>query len=115
MSRLTFTDKIYKYGINCISTPKCYGEGCMFGGRAINKLGELEDIEDKLGIDLVTLFKALENGIYKKDDLDCCFETKLRFIRGEWYLAQPFDENYAHIVRTKDYRKTWGLDKEELL
>ena len=30
------------------------------------KLADLEDIEDELGIDLLTLFKALKNGIYVK-------------------------------------------------
>lgn len=28
------------------------------------KLGKLEDIEEELGIDLATLFKALKNGVY---------------------------------------------------
>ena len=31
-----------------------------------NKLGQLEDIEEELGIDLITLFKALKNGIWSK-------------------------------------------------
>ena len=30
------------------------------------KLGQLEDIEEELGIDFITLFKALENVIYVK-------------------------------------------------
>ena len=38
-----------------------------FEGTPINKLGQLEDIEEELGIDLVTLFKALKNGFYFKD------------------------------------------------
>ena len=32
----------------------------------LNKLGQLEDIEEELGIDLITLFKALKNGVYHK-------------------------------------------------
>ena len=31
------------------------------------KLGQLEDIEDELGINLITLIKSLKNGIYLKD------------------------------------------------
>ena len=31
-----------------------------------SKLKSLEDIEEELGIDLITLFKALKNGIYIK-------------------------------------------------
>ena len=38
---------------------------------AVKKLGQLEDIEEELGIDLVTLFKALRNGFYH---LDSCYE-----------------------------------------
>lgn len=33
---------------------------------SIHKLGQLEDIEEELGIYLITLFKALKNGIYCK-------------------------------------------------
>lgn len=77
-------------------------------------LNVLEDIEDELGVDLITLLKALKNGIHKKDYLDCCYDCKLRFMKDDWYLAQPFDENYSYIVKTKDYGKTWALTKEEL-
>ena len=38
---------------------------------AIDKLGQLEDFEEELGIDLATLFKALRNGFYH---LDSCYE-----------------------------------------
>ena len=31
------------------------------------KLGQLEDIEEELGIDLFVLFRALKNGIYVKN------------------------------------------------
>lgn len=80
-----------------------------------HELKQYKDIEDELGIDLITLIKALKNGIHKKDYLDCCYDCKLRFMEGEWYLAQQFDENYSYIVKTKDYGKTWTLTKEELL
>lgn len=82
--------------------------------KIITKLGQLEDIEDELGIDLITLFKALKNGIYKKGEDNICFDTKLRFMKNEFYLAQPFDENYQYIVKTKDYGKTWALTKKDL-
>ena len=35
---------------------------------ALEKLSKIEDIEEELGIDLTTLFKALKNGIYFQDD-----------------------------------------------
>ena len=81
---------------------------------AVNqKLGQLEDIEEELGIDLITLFKAIKNGIYKKDE-DLCFEATLRMHNGEYYLCQPYDDRLLHVVYLKDYGKTWALAKEEL-
>jgi len=84
---------------------------------SIHKLGQLEDFEEELGIDLITLFKALRNGVYYKlnlgqaekvDDvsLNCCVSTGY-FIHFE-YL------NYDICLDTKDYGKTWALTKEEL-
>ena len=37
-------------------------------GKAIDKLGKLEDIEEELGIELITLFKALKYGVYYFDE-----------------------------------------------
>ena len=36
--------------------------------KALNKLCKLEDIEEELGIDLITLFKALKEGIFINDN-----------------------------------------------
>ena len=36
----------------------------------VDKLGALEDIEEGLGMDLITLFKALKKGVYVKLDSD---------------------------------------------
>ena len=36
-------------------------------GLAEEKLCQLEDIEDELGIDLIILFKALKNGVFIKN------------------------------------------------
>lgn len=80
----------------------------------VEKLGQLEDIEDELGIDLVTLFKAMKYGIYKKND-DLCFEATLRIHNNQYYLCQPYDDVLLHIVHLRDYGKTWALTKEELL
>ena len=77
------------------------------------KLGQLEDIEEELGIDLTTLFKALKDGAYFKD-----------FFGGEKYKpATRCIHNvlggYAFVIEPKafyfkDYGKTWALTKEEL-
>ena len=82
-----------------------------------NKLGQLEDIEDELGIDLITLFKALKDGIYVK------VNRKIDFIRyvsifkkrkRHLYSSSTFWGKYD-IGLIKDYGKTWALTKEELL
>ena len=91
-----------------------------------NKLGKLEDIEEELGIDLITLFKALRNGIWTNQEQ--CYgdekQGKIRFFQVRLLL----EENAVgcihnsmwkgeEVIRTlyfKDYGKTWALTKEEL-
>lgn len=83
----------------------------------LTKLGMLEDIEEELGIDLITLFKALKgiwvksiNGdVYYVGSPYLCFsenekrELELQFRVGDiWY-------------KIKDHGKYWALTKEELL
>ena len=98
----------------------------------IEKLGQLEDIEDELGIDLITLFKALKNGFYikYKGNIVHIFPDKHITINF-WYkiinvfippkflidckkrthcLTETIDEEYWF----KDYGKTWALTREEL-
>jgi len=81
----------------------------------IQKLGQLEDIEEELGIDLITLFKALKNGAY---DLNCsnkprhCSGMSIQYYNNEWYLEHI--ESGCFCERLKDYGKTWALTKEEL-
>jgi len=84
-----------------------------FEGTPINKLGQLEDIEEEIGIDLVTFFKALKgiyikpNNIYVGSPYLCFAENENRELEfqfkvvGTWY-------------KVKDYGKTWALTKEEL-
>ena len=80
------------------------------------KLKYLEDIDEEIGIDLITLFKSLE-GIWVKSTNDdvyyvgspyLCFsenekrELELQFKVGDtWY-------------KIKDYGKTWALYKLDL-
>ena len=81
----------------------------------LNKLGQLEDIEDELGIDLITLFKifSCEEIIHKTGEL-------LIYHRSE-YLSVDFknkciiDDNFNNLFfYFRDYGKTWALTKEEL-
>ena len=92
----------------------------------IQKLGRYEDIEDELGIDLVTLIKALKNGIYCYNDggSDILFERIEHFVpympqqlhtRGRLSIIHGIksEEKEKHFA-IKDYGKTWALTKEEL-
>lgn len=119
MSRLTYKrgrgmliENNIEYGT---LTNVCY-QNC------VDKLGHLEDIEDELGIDLVTLVKALKNGIWVrigkkrivKDEPDgltkCALENGFQYIKRDgWRL-----DCIHGLIETKDYGKTWALTREEL-
>ena len=84
------------------------------------KLGQLEDIEEELGIDLITLFKALKNGVYyysnsqlTKDSVNLINQFLCSGIHNElkYDLITSFERK---IFNFKDYGKTWALAKEEL-
>ena len=90
----------------------------------INKLRQLEDIEEELRIDLITLFKALkskevickhERGIvYHETTLEKHIISGLAF-DDEYYGLWVFDKFGDEIFYyTKDYGKTWALTREEL-
>ena len=77
------------------------------------KLEQLEDIEEELGIDLITLFKALQNGVYVKQygQIEHYF-LKLLSDGINLYLT-----NYGgtRVILSQDYYgKTWALDKQTL-
>lgn len=98
------------------------------------KLCQLEDIEDELGIDLITLFKALKNGIWVKifpklknggsiirtgcslsiveigGGVDKSFGLRFYVNNRPRYLI--LDTRKDNDL--KDYGKTWALTKEEL-
>ena len=86
------------------------------------KLGRYEDIEEELGIDFITLFKALKNGFYHIDKNKHIYTTKPTKGNGgsmnfytclECIIAEDtFGDQY--IFSLKDYGKTWALTKEEL-
>ena len=100
--------------------------------QCVNKLGQLEDIEEENGLDLITLFKALKDGFYIKynDKIVHIFPDKHITInfwhktinvfippkffidckKGTDYLSETIDEEYWF----KDYGKTFALTREEL-
>lgn len=107
----------------------CYSLDRDLSGDVLNtnKLGQLEDIEDELGIDLITLFAALNKGIWiyrgkKKEHTSWCISINGNGDGGYrkttfWlsYKVNGFDfPDYYEKLNFKDYGKTWALTKEEL-
>lgn len=79
---------------------------------AYNKLADLEEIEKELGIDLLTLFKALKDGIYSRD---------YGYLLVEHFVLKHEKQLHCKPLRIveyrfalKDYGKTWALTREEL-
>ena len=124
MNRLTRKIKGY-YSVdlrNCL--PMEY-EQIENSNACVDKLGKLEDIEEELGIDLITLFKALKDRqvifkhIYGLENPKIYLEThKIAGLLfdgknyGLWLYDNGFGDEFW--VYTKDYGKTWALTKEEL-
>ena len=81
---------------------------------AVDKLGQLEDIEEELGIDLITLFKALNSCWFKYNfEIIGDIRPSLRFINGEWCLISNI-ERIAFPYPLRLYGKIWSLDRSEL-
>ena len=100
MSRLTIKDK----NEWLLSYPE----------QAIDKLGQLEDIEEELGIDLITLFKLLD-AVYVYsyghtdivrclNDLVSLYDKSITIYNGTCVVSYPLSE----------YGKSFALTKEEL-
>lgn len=96
-----------------------YGDISLNGfnvcGIPIHKLGQLEDIEEELGIELITLFKA-----YSKPMLYWRYEGKIvpsndRTMDFDNRCIYAYVDTMTHkIYEFKDYGKTWALTEEEL-
>ena len=81
----------------------------------INKLGQLEDNEEELGIDLITLFKALKYPIYVKETNETWWRSnRLYFGLPEAFIVITDLNGKDIILPLKEYGKSWALTKEEL-
>jgi len=85
------------------------------------KLGALEDTEEKLGIDADIVFKALENGIYYvlcEGYGGYCIPTL--DVRGKCLVKHNVDfdcgieSHWDKYFPLEEHGKTWALTKEEL-
>ena len=94
----------------------------------LDKLAQLENIEKELGVDLITLFKALQQGYIYLDVKEnnkgiteiVTFEVGgILFDKEDkvWRLtnADTYDGAFwGSLATNKNYGKTWALTKEEL-
>lgn len=122
MSRLT---KKEANRLSCHSFRKC--EYLLNGTprvKALNKLGELEDLEELHGCPLNAVFEALENGAWVKDkDWGLCHWTMPYIARDYDSRNTPKATLYLTFEKSgqkryfalKDFRKTWSIRKEDLL
>ena len=84
-----------------------------------NKLGQLENLEDKLGCPLDVVFKALKEGVsYNREDVARTYNVKewLDFAtRPRLYYSDDWEcwcwELFlgGYVLQLKDYGKTWWL------
>ena len=90
---------------------------CQFN----NKLGQLEDIEEEIGIDLTILFNALKNGVYYFGNQGQLIHDYVWLINN--YVSAGVTDKISFSFMTfserlillfKDYGKTFALTKEEL-
>lgn len=99
---------------------KKYDDG-SYGLEKVNcevekKLGQLEDIEDEIGIDLYTLFKALKNGVYIKKQSQTKYPLALlrTYYSNHTTRYFVFENGKEKEIKLNKYGKTWALTKEEL-
>ena len=83
---------------------------------ALDKLGQLEDLEEEIGVDFITLVKMLKDDVYINDggivnEIGRIYKEQVKSIEHwpVWGFTVGDDCEYAF----KDRGKTWALDKEE--
>lgn len=78
----------------------------------VSKLGQHEDIEDKIKFPLKKAFECLEKGVYmltKHFDIVYCKCPKIVHYKSGWKILI-----YGAILSLTTYGKKWALTKEEL-
>lgn len=88
---------------------------------AYKKLCQIEDIEEEIGIDLITLFKALKYGVY--------YYTSQKQLTHDYvwlydnYVSASVRDKLSYSLLTcfqkqilsfEDYGTTWSIDRKEL-
>lgn len=78
------------------------------------KLMQLENIEEELGVEITTLFKALREGVCVVDEDGSVYKDYIKSIE-HWPDCWGFITNDEEIeIFFEDYGVTWALTSEEL-
>ena len=85
----------------------------IYCGKHIDKLGQIEDIEEELGIDLLIIAKAVLKGVYVKHPYNSIDYEPFRI---DYVIDYKTNEEWILVcgMYIKDYGKIWALTKEEL-
>lgn len=84
-----------------------------------NKVKAIEDIEEEIGLDLITLFKASKNGIFVEEqntnEKEIVFEEIILDLNNNLLLFRQPRKEIGKGRNISQYSKTWALDKNELI
>ena len=84
------------------------------------KLKSLEDLEEEIGVDFITLVKILKDDVYINDggivdEIGHIYKEKVKSIEHwpVWGFTAGDDDEMKTLCTFKDRGKTWALSKEE--
>lgn len=88
---------------------------------SIHKLGQLEDIEEEIGIDLTVLFSALKNGVWYFDEQGQLLHDYVWLVNNYVGTGVPDKLSFSFktflsgkILLFAGYGKEWALTEERL-
>lgn len=84
------------------------------------KLKSLEDLEEEIGVDFITLVKMLKDGVYINDggivdEIGNIYKEKVKSMEHwpVWGFSVGDGDEMKTLCVFKDRGKTWALSKEE--
>ena len=84
------------------------------------KLKSLEDLEEEIGVDFITLVKMLKDGVYINNggivnEIGNIYKEQVKSIEHwpVWGFTVGDDDEMKTLCAFKDRGKTWALSKEE--
>ena len=84
------------------------------------KLKSLEDLEEEIGVDFITLVKMLKDDVYINDggivgEIGHVYKEQVKSVEHwpVWGFTAGDDDEMKTLCAFKDRGKTWALSKEE--